>query len=99
MSKQLAAAILTAVALASMQSLASAAGWGCYTCGFKNGTQLTGIADPASADRDRLEWFGGCDEWGCGSNGLQSDGRAIDAEQPAAATSIILPGGEVLDLR
>ena len=38
-----------AAALSAIASTASAgphvtSGWGCYTCGFKNGTQLAGIA-------------------------------------------------------
>ena len=38
------------------------------------------------------------DEWGCGTNGTGVDGRLVETEQPAV-NAIILPSGEVFDLR
>lgn len=68
--------------------------WGCGM----NGTQLTGVADPAAPDRDRLEWSIRCDLFGCGSNGRLSDGRALEGEPPAV-NSITLPTGEAIEWR
>jgi hypothetical protein len=94
--------VIATAAFTAATSAASAGGfgWGCRTCGYSNGTDLTGIADPTSSDR--YEWLGGCDDWGCGSNGLgrnglQLDGHAVDAGETSVG-AIILPSGEVLDL-
>jgi hypothetical protein len=43
----LAAALLTSAAWPTRAGFQSAVGWGCYTCGFKNGTGLSGHALPA----------------------------------------------------
>ena len=62
-----AAALSTAASTAYAGGLTATIGWGCHTCGFKNGTQLTGVA------------------LGNASTGTVS--------------KVILPSGEVLDLR
>jgi hypothetical protein len=36
------------IATANAGELTATIGWGCHTCGFKNGTQVTGLA-PGSA--------------------------------------------------
>jgi hypothetical protein len=98
MLKQLAFAAIGSAALLAAVASANAGGkCGPEAC-LTNGTQLIGIADQASTDSDRLEWFGGCDEWGCGTNGPQVDGRAVEAEQPAV-NAIILTSGEVFAVR
>ena len=100
MLKQLALATFAATAFAAATlSTANATGAGCPTwaCG-ENGTQLTGIAGQTSDDSERFEGRGGCDEFGCGMNGTRVDGRLVEADQPAV-NAIILPTGEILDLR
>ena len=98
MLKQLALATFAATAFAAA-TLSNANAMGCPTWGCgENGTQLTGIAGQTSEESERFEGRGGCDEWGCGTNGPRLDGRAVEAEQPAVK-AIILPTGEVFDLR
>jgi hypothetical protein len=43
-----AAALLTSAAWSAQAGFRSAVGWGCYTCGFKNGTGLSGHGLPAA---------------------------------------------------
>ena len=98
MLKQLALATFAATAFAAATlSTANARDCPHSDCGM-NGTQLTGIAGQTSDDSERFEGRGGCDEWGCGTNGTRVDGRLVEADQPAV-NAIILPSGEIFDLR
>ena len=99
MLKQLALAAFAAVALSAASAHALPFFGNCPNsdCGM-NGTQLTGIAGQTSDDSERFEGRGGCDEFGCGMNGTRVDGRLVEADQPAV-NAIILPTGEILDLR
>ena len=54
------------VATANAGPLGVSIGWGCHTCGFKNGAQLTGLAFRSAF---------------------------------AGTVAVVLPSGEVLDLR
>ena len=52
----------------------------------------------SAASAHALPFFGDCPNTDCGMNGTRVDGRTVDAEQPTV-NAIILPTGEVLDLR
>ena len=51
-------------------------------------------------------FWGGCDEWQCGSNGLSRNGVALNGVQldgvqvrQLSVKAVILPSGETIDLR
>ena len=42
---------------------------------------------------------GGCDDWGCGSNGTQVTGIAFSSVSNGNVSSVILPSGETVEVR
>jgi hypothetical protein len=70
-------------------------------------TEMTGIAGQSSDDRDQYEFRGGCDEWGCGTNGSTLQGVLLNGltlkqkvgSGESVVNAVILPTGEVVDPR
>jgi hypothetical protein len=68
--------------------------WGCGS----NGTQTTGIA--LSAVPVGALKAAGCPTWMCGSNGTHTTGRTpISAERLPFVEAVVLPSGELVELR
>jgi hypothetical protein len=78
-----------------------------------NGTELTGAAEIASPGRERLE-FRRCPDGFCGSNGNSLNGKSLNGKSLNGAhidgavrtrstgervNALILPSGEIIDLR
>jgi hypothetical protein len=83
------ALVIFTVAFAAGTSAASAGGtgWSCRTCGFSNGASFNGLALNGEASS-------------LGRSGAQLDGdmQSLKAAGPTL-TTVILPGGEIVDLR
>ena len=54
---------------------------------------LFAVTSSANAGR------GGCDDWGCGSNGTQVTGIALGSASTGAVNAVILSSGEIVNLR